>query len=65
MVVEDNGALREIVREGLEDRGYSVRCEARGATALRNLESEGRNVRLLLTDFVMPDMSGVRTGAKG
>ncbi len=50
VVVEDNGALREIVREGLEDCGYSVRCEARGATALRNLESEGRQVRMLLTD---------------
>ena len=64
VVVEDNGALREIVREGLEDCGYKVRCEARGATALRNLESEGRQVRVLLTDVVMPDMTGVELARK-
>jgi PAS domain S-box-containing protein len=64
MVVEDNGALREVVREGLEDRGYSVRCEARGATALRHLEREGSQIRVLLTDVVMPDMSGVDLARK-
>jgi len=63
-VVEDNAPLREIVREGLEDRGYVVRCEARGATALRNLELESGNVRVLVTDVVMPDMSGVELARK-
>jgi len=64
IVVEDNAPLREIVREGLEDRGYVVRCEARGATALRNLELESGNVRVLVTDVVMPDMSGVELARK-
>jgi PAS domain S-box-containing protein len=64
IVVEDNAPLREIVREGLEDRGYVVRCEARGATALRNLELKSGNVRVLVTDVVMPDMSGVELARK-
>jgi PAS domain S-box-containing protein len=64
MLVEDNAALREIVREGLEDCGYTVRSEARGATALENLESAERKLRVLLTDVVMPDMSGVELARK-
>jgi CheY-like chemotaxis protein len=59
VVVEDNGALREIVRQGLEDCGYVVHCEARGAAALRYIELEGQRVRVLITDVVMPEMSGL------
>jgi PAS domain S-box-containing protein len=64
MVVEDNRALREIVRKGLEDRGYTVRCESRSASALRNADLEGGKVRVLVTDVVMPDMSGVALAKK-
>jgi len=59
MLVEDNAAVREFLREGLEDCGYIVRSAVRSEIALRDMELNGRSVDLLITDIVMPDMNGV------
>ncbi len=58
LVVEDEESLRRIAQRILEAAGYTVVCAANGAEAVAWLaEAEGQ-VDLLLTDVVMPGMSG-------
>ncbi len=58
LLVEDEGSVRDLAREILETRGYTV-LEARdGAQALGIAERHGGPIALLLTDVVMPGMSG-------
>lgn len=58
LVVEDAGSLCEMISSMLRDSGYSVLQAADGAEALSLLESNGDGVQLVLTDIVMPRMSG-------
>jgi DNA-binding response OmpR family regulator len=56
--VEDEESLRSIVREILEANGYTV-IEARNAGhALEIAEGHPAPIHLLMTDVVMPGMSG-------
>ena len=58
MVVEDADNLRQLAREILSEQGYNV-VEARsGREAVALLETDARRFDLLLTDLVMPGMSG-------
>jgi PAS domain S-box-containing protein len=58
LVAEDVDLLREMIREGLESAGMTV-IEARdGEEALAVSRRETRAIDLLLTDVVMPKMSG-------
>ncbi|HSV18291.1 MAG TPA: ATP-binding protein [Casimicrobiaceae bacterium] len=52
LLVEDDSAVAEVLRELLEQLGYSVITAHSGLEALERLES-GRAVDLLLTDVVM------------
>ena len=58
LVVEDDEGVRWMARRVLEDAGYRVREAATGAAALELLARDGAAVRLVLTDVVMPGMSG-------
>jgi len=58
LLVEDEDDLRESLREVLEEEGYRVLDAADGAAALLVLERDGGALHLLLTDVVMPRMSG-------
>ena len=59
MVVEDEPALRLLVRTVLRRNGYQVLEAANGAEALRMWNQHQNHVSLLLTDMVMPEgMSG-------
>ena len=58
LVVEDQRGVREIVGSVLERLGYRVHTEPDGASALEFLASDAEPVDLLLTDVVMPGMSG-------
>jgi two-component system, cell cycle sensor histidine kinase and response regulator CckA len=58
LVVEDAGPLCEMICSMLRDRGYSVLQAADGVEALSLLESQGDRIQLVLTDVVMPRMSG-------
>jgi len=58
LVVEDEAALRTVARKILETAGYSVLVAASGQEALNLLRHAGRPVHMVLTDVVMPGMSG-------
>jgi signal transduction histidine kinase/ActR/RegA family two-component response regulator len=65
LVVEDEEALRELLREVLEGQGYHVLEAASGVEALRVWEAQGRKVDLLLSDIIMPEgMSGRELAGK-
>jgi two-component system cell cycle sensor histidine kinase/response regulator CckA len=58
LVVEDEPALRGLVVMMLEKLGYDVFEAGNGGEALRLIQEEGLQPDLLLTDVVMPEMSG-------
>jgi two-component system, cell cycle sensor histidine kinase and response regulator CckA len=58
LLVEDEEALRNLTREILEAEGYVVLEAASGHAALEVARSFGGAIHLLLTDVVMPGMSG-------
>ncbi|MBI5533626.1 MAG: PAS domain S-box protein [Deltaproteobacteria bacterium] len=58
LVVEDEPGVRNLVREVLLRQGYRVMEAQDGHDALRMLEHGGERVHLLVTDLVMPRMSG-------
>jgi CheY-like chemotaxis protein len=58
LLVEDEPDLRELTRTVLASKGYTV-VEARNAEeAERFAESNGARIHLLLTDVIMPGISG-------
>jgi two-component system, cell cycle sensor histidine kinase and response regulator CckA len=64
LVVEDEAALRGLVVMMLERLGYAVREASNGPDALSLLEAERLKPEVLLTDVVMPEMSGSDLAAK-
>ena len=58
LVAEDEPDVRKLVRDALEQLGYTVLPAADGYEALRILEQHSDPVHLLLTDVIMPLMSG-------
>jgi len=58
LVVEDEDSVRELVTQVLTIHGYTALSASNGAQALELLSDDGRSVDLVLTDVVMPVMSG-------
>ena len=58
LVVDDDPAVRNLVSSLLRRRGYAVRTAGSAAEALGVFEREGQSIRLLLTDVLMPEVSG-------
>jgi PAS domain S-box-containing protein len=56
LVVEDDGPLRELIRESLHQAGYTVHVAADGSQAVAQLERGP--VDVVLTDVVMPKLGG-------
>ena len=58
LLVEDEADVRALAREVLERQGYTVLEASDGLHAVGVYEQEGARVDLILTDVVMPRMSG-------
>ena len=58
LVVEDDVAVRRLVRLVLEEEGYGVKEAANGREALEFLQRRADRVDIILTDVVMPDING-------
>ena len=58
LLAEDSVSLREMAREYLESVGYVVLEAASGREALQKAKEFDGPIHLLLTDVVMPEMSG-------
>jgi PAS domain S-box-containing protein len=60
LIVEDEEGVRQIVRATMEMHGYTVLVASSGPEALRLIDGRQDTVDLLLTDVVMPGMSGTQ-----
>jgi signal transduction histidine kinase/CheY-like chemotaxis protein len=58
LLVEDEAIVREMTRSVLEESGYQVLEAADGARALEICREHGRHIDIMVTDVVMPGMSG-------
>jgi signal transduction histidine kinase len=58
LVVEDQQEVRSLMRDVLRTHGYDVIEAAEGPSAVAACEAVGRSISLLITDVVMPGMSG-------
>ena len=58
LVVEDEPQLRDLTRQFLEMRGYTVLVAENGAAAVEAARQHSGVIHLLLTDIIMPVMNG-------
>jgi len=64
LVAEDEAGVRKYARQILERFGYVVLAVSNGREALRTAREYPGKIDLLLTDIVMPQMSGADLAAK-
>jgi len=60
LLVEDDDMLRNLTTRFLSAQGYNVLMAPNGNAALEVVKSDTRPIALLLTDVVMPRMSGTK-----
>ena len=58
LLVEDNDQVRDLADKVLKNHGYTVITAKNGEEALSILNKNDKDIKLLLTDVVMPEMSG-------
>jgi two-component system, cell cycle sensor histidine kinase and response regulator CckA len=58
LLVEDEDSVRELVRETLESRGYRVLEAENGNAGLAVAASHPDTIHLVITDVIMPGLSG-------
>jgi DNA-binding NtrC family response regulator len=57
LVVEDDAAMRDLLREALDDEGYEVEAAADGRAALERIRLGG--IDLVVSDVKMPELDGI------
>lgn len=58
LLVEDEDGVRKVIAKMLENAGYDVLVAADAEAGLALLQEHGSDVQLLVTDLVLPNMSG-------
>jgi len=58
LLVEDEAALRDLLRETLEAEGYATLVARDGAQALQIADAHAGVIDLLVTDVIMPGITG-------
>ena len=58
LVIDDERSVLAVTRRILETKGYRVVAVSDGEEALRALKAQAQEVRLVLTDMMMPGMDG-------
>ena len=58
LIVEDEHLVRKVARATLAGQGYEVLTADSGPAALEVFEKQSGNIELLVTDVVMPQMTG-------
>ena len=61
MVVDDEAAIREIIKVTLENNGYQVRTANDGTEAVSLFATQKRKVQVVMVDLMMPFMDGIAT----
>lgn len=64
LVVEDSDVVRELTVRVLRERGYTVLSASDGSEALAAAAAHEGHIDLLITDLVMPGMSGATLGSR-
>jgi two-component system cell cycle sensor histidine kinase/response regulator CckA len=64
LLVEDNDAIREISARALRRRGYTVHEARNGEEAIEWTAKSSRKADMLITDVVMPGLSGPNLAAR-
>lgn len=59
LLVEDEEVVRNIILEILKQQGYNVLTANNGREGLSSFKMDGKDIRVVLTDVVMPEMNGV------
>jgi PAS domain S-box-containing protein len=59
LLVEDEEPVRKAVRKMLEGGGYSVIDAENGEKAVERFRKRAAEIRLVVSDMIMPDMNGV------
>jgi PAS domain S-box-containing protein len=62
LLVEDEPAVRKLTAQALEINGYIVLTAQDGVEALSILQGHPEEIRLVLTDVMMPNMGGLELG---
>ncbi len=63
LLVEDEDNVRKVVRLSLESKGYRVLEASKASEALEVAEKYSQSIPLMLTDVVMPEVSGPELAA--
>ncbi len=59
LVVEDDLLNLEMISEELEEKGFEVLKAVSGIEALRLLEKTTKQIKVIILDWMMPEMSGL------
>ncbi len=62
LVVEDDPGVRTLIKNILETSGYGILEAENGQQALKTLQAHAREIDLVITDIIMPEMSGHELG---
>lgn len=59
LVIDDDALVTDILKEYLEEAGYSYECASTGEEGLKKLEGAGKEFDVILLDRMMPEMDGM------